>query len=81
LRRVVWYKFTGVSEVFTAFIIAVMEAARTSETSVNFCHTTRRNIPEDSLDGTYYRCGGKEKNNVKFYFIIVGEEATCKPWS
>jgi hypothetical protein len=25
----------------------VTEAACTSETSVNFCHTTRRNIPED----------------------------------
>jgi hypothetical protein len=25
-----------------------MEAVRTSETSVNFCQTTRRNIPEDS---------------------------------
>jgi hypothetical protein len=24
------------------------EAVRTSETSVNFCHTARRNIPEDS---------------------------------
>jgi hypothetical protein len=26
----------------------MMEAIRTSETSVNFCETTRRNIPEDS---------------------------------
>jgi hypothetical protein len=26
----------------------MMEAARTSETSVNFYQTTRRNIPEDS---------------------------------
>jgi hypothetical protein len=26
----------------------VMEAASTSETSVNFCHTTWRNNPEDS---------------------------------
>jgi hypothetical protein len=26
----------------------VVEAVRASETSVNFCETTRRNIPEDS---------------------------------
>jgi hypothetical protein len=49
LRLVVWQKFTNVSEVLAASIIALMmEAARTSETSVNFYHTTRRNIPEDS---------------------------------
>jgi hypothetical protein len=29
-------------------IALLMEAARTSETSVNFYHTTRRNNPEDS---------------------------------
>jgi hypothetical protein len=35
--------------VFWAMIIAViMEAARTSETSVNFYETARRNNPEDS---------------------------------
>jgi hypothetical protein len=28
-------------------IALMMEAASTSETSVYFCHTTRRNIPED----------------------------------
>jgi hypothetical protein len=37
LRRVFWQKFTDVSEVLAAFIT----------TSVNFCLTTRRNIPED----------------------------------
>jgi hypothetical protein len=32
-----------------SFLIALMmEAESTSETSVNFYHTTRRNIPEDS---------------------------------
>jgi hypothetical protein len=49
LRRVVWWKFTDVSEVLAASIIApMMEAANTSEKSVNFCKTTRRNKPEDS---------------------------------
>jgi hypothetical protein len=45
LHRVVWQKFTDVSEVLPALMI---EAASTSETSVNFYQTTRRNIPEDS---------------------------------
>jgi hypothetical protein len=50
LRHEVWLKFIDVSKVLTAFIIiAVMtETASTSETSVNFYHTSWRNIPEDS---------------------------------
>jgi hypothetical protein len=43
LRRVVWYKFTDISEA-TAL---TMEAASTSETSMNFYQITRRNFPED----------------------------------
>jgi hypothetical protein len=44
-------KLTDVSEVRTASIIIalMMEAVRTSETSVNFIVTTRRYIPEDSI--------------------------------
>jgi hypothetical protein len=42
-------KLTDVSEERTASIIALMmEAVRTSETSVDFNITTRRYIPEDS---------------------------------
>jgi hypothetical protein len=51
LSNVVWYKFPDVSEVPAASIWAItlmMEAASTSDTSVNFYHTTERNIPEDS---------------------------------
>jgi hypothetical protein len=52
LHSVVWYKFTDVSEVLIASIIRkmnlMMEAASTSQTSVKFYQTTRRNIPEDS---------------------------------
>jgi hypothetical protein len=49
LRRVVWWKFTNVSEVLAACIIALMmEAARISETLVNFYQTTRCYNPEDS---------------------------------
>jgi hypothetical protein len=36
-----------VSEVRTAIIALMMEAVRTSETSVNINFTTRRYIPED----------------------------------
>jgi hypothetical protein len=38
------YKFTSISEVL---IILMMEAASTSEMSVNFYQTTWCNIPED----------------------------------
>jgi hypothetical protein len=35
-------------EVLSAAIALMMEAASTSETSINFYQTTRRNNPEDS---------------------------------
>jgi hypothetical protein len=41
---------TDVSEVLTASMIALMmEAESTSESSVNFYKTTRRNIPETAM--------------------------------
>jgi hypothetical protein len=57
LGRVVWQKFTDVLVVLTASIIIalMMEAVSTSETSVNFYQTTRRNIPEDSHLHTHRR--------------------------
>jgi hypothetical protein len=49
LRRVVTLKWTDVSEVRTASIIALMmEAVSTSETLDHFDVTTRRYIQEDS---------------------------------
>jgi hypothetical protein len=49
LRRVVWQKYTDVSEVLAASIIRpIMEAAGTSKTSVNFYQSTRSNNPVDS---------------------------------
>jgi hypothetical protein len=49
VRRVVTLKLTDVSEMRTSSIIALMmEAVRTSETSVSFNVSTRRYIPEDS---------------------------------
>jgi hypothetical protein len=54
LRRVVWKKFSVVSEMLATSIVTdnltslMMEAASISETTVNFFQTTRRNNPEDS---------------------------------
>jgi hypothetical protein len=42
LRRVAWQKPTDVS------VAMMIEAVRTSKTSVNLYQTTRRNNPEDS---------------------------------
>jgi hypothetical protein len=57
LHHVIWYKFTSVSEVLAASIIAlIMEAASTSETSVNFYQTTWHNIPEDSHLHGFWSC-------------------------
>jgi hypothetical protein len=41
-------------------IALIMEAVSSSETSVNFCHTARRNIPEDSHLHT------RRRENMKF---------------
>jgi hypothetical protein len=60
-------KFTDVSEVLVASIIrAMMEAASTSETSVNFYQTTRRNNPEDSHLHTRRRENLKSHVSVSF---------------
>jgi hypothetical protein len=52
LRRVVSQKLIDVLEVITASttlaIGRAMEAVSTSETSIDFCETTRRSIPEYS---------------------------------
>jgi hypothetical protein len=45
LRREVWKKFAGVSEVLaTSITRALRVAVSTSETSINFYQTTRCNI-------------------------------------
>jgi hypothetical protein len=55
--------FTDLSEVLSPFIIRamskMMEAASTSETSVNFYQTTRRYNPEDNYLHKLRRCGNK----------------------
>jgi hypothetical protein len=59
----VWWKFTNVSEVLAASIIRaiITEAARTSETLVNFYQTTWHYNPEDSHLHTHRR------ENLKSY--------------
>jgi hypothetical protein len=47
--------------VFFRAIALMMEAARTSETSVNFYQTTRRYNPEDS------HCRTHRRENLKSY--------------
>jgi hypothetical protein len=62
---VVWQKFTNVSEVLAASIIrAMLEAARTSETLVNFYQNTRRYNPEDT-----------NLRNTKFSVTLLTAEA------
>jgi hypothetical protein len=60
---------TDVSEVLTAFIITGMtkEAICTSETSVNFYHATRRNIPND-----------RHPNIISFILILFWKTWTTK---
>jgi hypothetical protein len=54
LRHVIWQKFTDVSEVLAAstfrnmIVNLMMQAFRTSETSVNFNYTTGRHVINDS---------------------------------
>jgi hypothetical protein len=50
LNHIVWQQFTDVSDILAAsIIIALMiEAASTSEMSVNFYHTIQCYNPEDS---------------------------------
>jgi hypothetical protein len=57
-----WWLSPSVNLFIYTFIRAIalmMEAACTSETSVNFYHTTRRNNPEDS------RLHTRRRENIK----------------
>jgi hypothetical protein len=61
LSRVLWQKFTDASEVLAASIIRAVKAASTSESSMNFYQTTRRNIPEESHLHT------RRRENLKYH--------------
>jgi hypothetical protein len=47
-----------------SIIALIMEAARTSETSVNFYQTTRRYNPEDNHPYT------RRRESLKSYFVL-----------
>jgi hypothetical protein len=72
LCRAVWYKLFDVSDMLTASIIIVMMAVRTYETSVNFYHTTRRNVPEDSFILVVVRTWTITLNIRFSYYNILG---------
>jgi hypothetical protein len=60
------FKFIDVSKVFASFIITLtMEAASTSETSVNSYQTTWLNKSEDSCHHT------RRRQNLKPHFLPV----------
>jgi hypothetical protein len=69
--RVIALKLTDVSKEHTAYLIQamLMEAVRTSETSVNFNVTTRRYIPEDSKLHTRRR---EDLKSCLYLFYIPG---------
>jgi hypothetical protein len=66
LRSAVWWKFTDVSE---ALIALMMEAASTSETSVNVYHCTRRCNPEDI--NCRLQVGGEDMSFLQFMGWII----------
>jgi hypothetical protein len=61
------YLKTKTREVNAASIIRAIVQASTSETSVNFYQTTRRNIPEDSHLHTHRR----ENLKSRHYFYLI----------
>jgi hypothetical protein len=63
LRRVVSSKFTDLHHQGANALL--IEAASTSETSVNFYHTTQRNNPEDSHLYT------RRRKNLKFHLTYI----------
>jgi hypothetical protein len=67
LNYVVCRHIDDVSEALNVYVIrAMIEAISTSEKSVNFYQTTRRNIPEDSRLYTCRRENLKLPNNGLF---------------
>jgi hypothetical protein len=75
LRRVVCLKCAAVTEVLAASIIKAMPAAASaSETAVNFCHTTRHNIPEESHLHTLRVSGSRLCPGMFLLFLIARYE-------
>jgi hypothetical protein len=74
--KVFWNVATrSLTEIDRRFIALMMEAVSTSETLVNFCETTRRNIPEDSH--LYTR---RHENPDFSPWNFLTTSATISPW-
>jgi hypothetical protein len=72
-RRRIWRWLSSEILCRVVTIIAMMmETVSTSETSVNFYQTTRRNIPEESH--LYIRC----RENLKTHLVNLSGEATLR---
>jgi hypothetical protein len=73
LRRVVWYKFTDVSEMFATSIIKVNRpddgGSKRLRKSVKFYQTKRSNIPEDSHLRT--RCRENLKSHLRNFIYLI----------
>jgi hypothetical protein len=65
LRRVIWQKFTDVSEVITS-ISLVMRAAIISRASLSLCHTTRHISAEDRQKTSLY----SPPSEPEIYFLL-----------
>jgi hypothetical protein len=61
-----------VGEITTYYLALMMEAASSSETSVNISQTTRCYIPEDSHLHT------RRRDNPKFHFVLKGMNISKK---
>jgi hypothetical protein len=68
LRRLVWQKYTDISEVLAASITLMMETVSTSETYVNLYQATRRDIPNDSQ--LHIRC----RENLKSHDLHLNDK-------
>jgi hypothetical protein len=75
---VVWHKFTDILEVHAVSIVRALmvEAASTSETSVNFYQTTRRNNPEDN-HLNFYTDSSWTSSFCGWLFIILPRSIKC----
>jgi hypothetical protein len=73
----VWCSLKGTTGFFKGRVIALMDAARTSETSVDIQLRTRQYIPEDSeqpgsffskLNQARYNCNATARTEARQYF-------------
>jgi hypothetical protein len=79
MHHVVWWKFTNISKVLTAFMIRLIEAVSTSEISVNFYQTTWHIIPEHSHLQTCH-CKNLKSHQLSNTFLISCSPSAVGSW-